>query len=438
MEKLKLIIHREFLTKIRNKSFIVLTFLSPFLIIGMGVLIAYLTKVNERGSKEIVVVNESHINFVEAFDNSETIRYSDLSLIGLNTAKKLVKEKKYDGLLFIPNSELGLKELSHSIQYFSLDAPNLLLMQDIERKIGNRLKFFHLESIGVDPGLIESANYSVIVNQVDFSGGVSSKLGSGLKIGLGMGAGYLIMMFIVIYGNSVMRSVIEEKTSRIIEVMISSVKPFQLLLGKILGNALAGLLQFFVWVLLLLIFSFTASFVFGIDTMTLSSSGLMENYLNLPKEDVTEILNVINEVLDLPLLTVFCLFVFYFLGGFFLYSSIYAAIGAAVDSETDTQQFMLPVIIPLILGVYVGFAAVLSDPHGPVAITFSLIPITSPIVMMMRIPFGVAWYEILISMLLLIFTFLGVVMLAAKIYKVGILMYGKKPSYKDLYKWLKY
>ena len=438
MEKLKLIIYREFLTKVRNKSFIILTFLSPFLIIGMALLVVYLAKVNESSLKEIVIVDESGLQFNNELLSTETVHYINLTTLGLQKSKELVKENQYQGLLYIPAMTGNLKELSESITYFSSEAPNLLLINNIENVLSDKFKFYRLESLGIKAETIKQASYAIAIHQVNFSGGVSSKLGSGIKIGIGMAAGYLIMMFIVVYGNSVMRSVIEEKTSRIIEVIISSVKPFQLLMGKIIGNAAAGLLQFFIWGLLLLVFGMAASFFFGVDLMAIKSSGGSLNNIEVGAEGTEEILMSINELINLPLITMFFLFIFYFIGGFFLYSSIYAAIGAAVDSETDTQQFMLPVVIPLVLGVYVGFAAVMSDPHGPVATIFSMIPVTSPIVMMMRIPFGVPWYEIVISMLILIISFLAIVKLAAKIYKVGILMYGKKPSYKDLYKWLKY
>ena len=267
----------------------------------------------------------------------------------------------------------------------------------------------------------------------------TSKLIGGLKIGIGMGAGYLIMMFILIYGAMVMRSVIEEKTSRIIEVIISSVKPFQLMLGKVIGTALAGLLQFFIWSLIIFILMIGASMFFGVDMMEMQTSGISEEQ----KEAMAQMASsegqlLFQEIFKLPLATIFILFIFYFLGGYLLYSSIYAAIGAAVDNETDTQQFMLPVILPLMLGVYVGFASVISEPHGTIATVFSMIPFTSPIVMLMRIPFGVPWWQITISLALLLITFLVMVWFAAKIYRVGILMYGKKPSYKELYKWLKY
>jgi ABC-2 type transport system permease protein len=182
-----------------------------------------------------------------------------------------------------------------------------------------------------------------------------------------------------------------------------------------------------------------ASSVFGGDTMNVQGVNMPSEEAEIMKSMATSnAQTVFDELKNLPIATMFFSFIIYFIGGYLLYSSIYAAIGAAVDNETDTQQFMLPVIIPLMLGVYIGFASVISDPHGPIATIFSMIPFTSPIVMLMRIPFGIPWYEIVISLLLLIGTFLLIVWFAAKIYRVGILMYGKKPSYKELYKWLKY
>ena len=260
-----------------------------------------------------------------------------------------------------------------------------------------------------------------------------------MKIGIGMSAGYMIMMFIIIYGAMVMRSVIEEKTSRIIEVIISSVKPFELMMGKIIGTALAGLLQFSIWGVLLLIIGVVASSIFGVEPVNLEGVNVPIEQTEVMKEVASnEAQLIFEEIMKLPLATMFISFIVYFIGGYLLYSSIYAAIGAAVDNETDTQQFMLPVLIPLMLGVYVGFAAVISDPHGPISTVFSMIPFTSPIVMLMRIPFGVAWWEILISLTLLLATFLIIVWFAAKIYRIGILMYGKKPTYKELYKWMRY
>ncbi|WP_139958138.1 ABC transporter permease [Flavicella sediminum] len=437
MEKLKLIIYREFIGKVRNKSFIILTFLSPVLMIGMGLLIFYLTKVNNNSAKEIAYVNESSLNFEEVFVTTKNTKYIDVTQLGVAFSKEEIDKGHYYGLVTIPSEANGLKELASSVAFYSKEAPSILFLEHLEKLVANKLKAYKLKELGISQKNINAANFAVNIKQSNSSGEKSSKLGNGLKIGLGMGSGYLLMMFIIIYGNSVMRNVIEEKTSRIIEIIISSVKPFQLMLGKIIGNACAGLLQFFVWIVLLLILGTVVSLFVGVefgDLQNTPSKELMQES-GFKAEELT---NLLAEILALPLLKMFVLFIFYFIGGFFLYSSIYAAIGAAVDSETDTQQFMMPVIMPLMLAVYIGFASVLSDPNGPVATIFSIIPFTSSIVMLMRIPFGVPWWELLLSLLLLTLSFVGMVWVAAKIYRVGILMYGKKPTYKDLYKWLKY
>jgi ABC-2 type transport system permease protein len=282
------------------------------------------------------------------------------------------------------------------------------------------------------------------INIATFSGQQNLKGINEIKAIIGGGFGYLIMMFIIIYGGFVMRSVIEEKTSRIIEVIISSVKPFQLMLGKIIGTSLAGITQFGIWIVsgtLLLVIAMT---IFDIDPATISEGGLNPTGVNagIPSADTTIQLYA-QELFDIPWVMLITFFLIYFILGYLIYSSIYAAIGAAVDNETDTQQFIFPIILPLMLAIYVGFFSVFSNPHGPIAVGFSLFPLTSPIVMLMRLPGGIGeggvpLWQLISSILILIATFIGIVWLAAKIYRVGILMYGKKPSYKELFKWLKY
>ena len=234
----------------------------------------------------------------------------------------------------------------------------------------------------------------------------------------------------------VMRSVIEEKTSRIIEIIISSVKPFQLMMGKIIGTSMAGILQFIIWALLgfsaLLVLSLYFHVPLGAGAQIKSQMPIQAN-----SPISSDILLYIKELWNLPIATILLSFVLYFVGGYFLYSSFYAAIGAAVDNETDSQQFLLPIIMPLVLGVYIGFFTVINDPHGTVATVFSMVPLTSPIVMMMRIPFGVPWWQVLLSLTILFGTFFGVVLFASKIYRVGILSYGKKPTWKELIRWIK-
>lgn len=439
MKKLKLIIRREFLAKIKNRSFIMMTFLSPLLMVGIGFLVFFLSKKNDENIKKIVYVDEYQLFSKDDFEDSKSFHYSDYTLLGIEETKKKVEAGDYYGVLYIPKKD-SLEILANSIEFYSKDSPSMSVIGNLESKVAAKLRHLKLDQLGIDSEKIKASRISAGIKMYNFSGEQSSKLINGLKIGVGAIAGYLLMMFVMIYGTSVMRSVIEEKTSRIIEIIVSSVKPFQLMLGKIIGNASAGLLQFFIWGIILLLISLVSSYVFGIDMTEVQASKLSSEQIATMKAAAGngEMQKVLQEFFRLPLVTIFILFIFYFLGGFFLYSSLFAAVGAAVDSETDTQQFMLPIMLPLILGVYVGFATVINDPHGPISTIFSMIPFTSPIVMLMRVPFGVPWYEIAISMALLLFTFVFMVWIAAKIYRVGILMYGKKPTYKDLYKWIKY
>ena len=439
MSKLKLIIQREFIAKVRNKSFLVMTFLSPILMVGMGALVFFLMKKNDEKVKEIVYVDNSGLFSKDDFKDSETIRYQDYTALGIAETKKKVEEGDYYGALIIPKQD-SLEILANAIEFYSKDSPGMSVMNSLETKIERKLRNEKLNNFGIDLEKINASKIQSEIKMLNFSGEESSKLINGLKIGVGLIAGYLLMMFVMIYGTSVMRSVIEEKTSRIIEIIVSSVKPFQLMLGKIIGNASAGLLQFLIWGILIFIISTVAFSIFGIDMVEMQTAKLPAEQLEAAKQaaGMDKMQLIIQEILRLPILKMFILFIFYFLGGYMLYSSLFAAVGAAVDNETDTQQFMLPIMGPLILGVYVGFATVINDPHGSIAVLFSHIPLTSPIVMLMRVPFGVSWYELAISMTLLVITFVFMVWLAAKIYRVGILMYGKKPTYKDLYKWLKY
>ena len=439
MSKLKLIIQREFIAKVRNKSFIVMTFLSPLIMVGMGALVYFLMQKNDEKIKKIVYVDNSGLFSKEDFKDSKTIHYTDYTALGIEETKKKVEEGNYFGALFIPKKD-SLEILAKSIEFYSKDSPGMSLMGSLENKIEQKIRNEKLTNFGIDLEKIKASRINTDIKMFNFSGEESSKLINGLKIGVGAIAGYLLMMFVMVYGTSVMRSVIEEKTSRIIEVIVSSVKPFQLMLGKILGNASAGLLQFFIWGVILFIISTVASSVFGVDVVEMQTARVPAEQMEAVKQAASGDKGqmIIQEIFKLPILKMFVLFIFYFLGGYMLYSSLFAAVGAAVDNETDTQQFMLPIMLPLILGVYVGFATVINDPHGSIAVLFSHIPFTSPIVMLMRVPFGVSWYELLISMALLLVTFVFMVWLAAKIYRVGILMYGKKPTYKDLYKWLKY
>ena len=425
---LSLIIKREFNAKVRNKSFIVMTFLSPLLIVTMGTLIAYLANINNDAVNQVAIHDEAGI-FKSDFKDTKNVKYTDLSAMPLEIAKKEVSESEsYEGLIYVPKTD-SITQLANKVEYISNDSPNLDFVADIENVVNDKLTKYNLKELGFDYDKIENAKTKSTIHLSKFSGEETFKEASIIKIAIGGLFGYLIMMFVIIYGNMVMRSVIEEKTNRIIEIIISSVKPFRLMMGKIIGTSMAGILQFIIWTILGLGLFFILSNVFGVQ-------------VGAAQPDAAEAMKgaqlYLSELWKLPLFTIFISFIIFFTGGFFLYSSLYAAIGAAVDSETDSQQFLLPIIMPLMLGVYVGFFTVISDPHGTVATVFSMIPLTSPIVMMMRIPFGVPLWELILSMVILFGTFFGVVWFAAKIYRIGILMYGKKPTYKEIFKWLKY
>lgn len=430
MRNLKLIIKREYLARVRNKTFVVMTFLSPVIMVGMIMLIAYLTSLNNDEEKIIGVHDVTNMVFDELQDQKNTV-YLNFSDLELTTAIDSVDKKEYYGLLYIPAGKTD-EEIASHIEFFAQEAPSNFFLSDLEQKISNVLTDRKLESTGVNLATIDNAKAKVNIKMENFSGEATSKMASYVKMFFGGAAGYLLMMFIIIYGNMVMRSVIEEKTNRIIEIIISSVKPIQLMLGKILGTSFAGITQFVIWIIFGSILLFSVTAIFGIESTSIQG----EAATNSVNPDEIQLL--VNDVLQLPLASIIVAFLVYFIGGYFLYSSIYAAIGAAVDSETDTQQFMFPVILPLMLGIYVGFFSVVENPHGIMATIFSYIPLTSPIVMLMRIPFGVAWWEVLISLGILFTSVFLVIWMAAKIYRVGILMYGKKPTYKELFKWLKY
>jgi ABC-2 type transport system permease protein len=438
MSIISLIIKREFIAKVRNKSFIVMTFLSPLLFVGIALFVGYLSSM-KADTKQIAIHDESG-KFVSEFlaknKPSEEYNYLDLTAVDLPTLKKSIVDEAYEGVLFIPKAKYNAT-LENQIQFISNESPSISFIEKTQEVIAKKMTLTNLEEANLDTLAIHQAEANVSINLKKASGEESLKGLNEIKIAIGGAFGYLIMMFIIIYGNMVMRSVIEEKTNRIIEIIISSVKPFQLMMGKIIGTSLAGILQFFIWAIIGLSLLFSASVFLGANVG--ATNQIPPEMMQSAQQEMASTAQMyIAEILNLPIATILSCFVIYFIGGYFLYSSFYAAIGAAVDNETDSQQFLLPIIMPLVLGVYIGFFTVVNDPHGTVATVFSMVPLTSPIVMLMRIPFGVPLWQIALSITILFATFFLVVWFASKIYRVGILMYGKKPTWKELYRWLKY
>ncbi len=438
MEKILLIIRREYLTRIRKKSFIIMTILGPILIAALVILPVYLSEVS-TSMKKVAVLDETGW-FYQKFHSQGNIQFYYVNEnVQQAKAEALAKGNL---LLYIPLPELNLPE---NAELFSIKQPGLFLRSYIKTVMRNVVENKKLLAKGINPEVIKSvkANINLITIKVTKEG-IEKQSDTGVETGLAIFSGILIYMFVFMYGAQVMRGVMEEKQSRIVEVIISSVKPFQLMLGKIIGVGLVGLTQFLLWVVLTLalvgVFRtgiMSGDIAAGIKTLTEQSvssgqaGAMADNTGSMAMVQISGLLSSINfKVMIVS-------FLFYFLGGYLLYSSLFAAIGGAIDHDADAQQFMLPVSIPLIFSVAMT-SVIANQPDGVLAFWMSMIPFTSPVIMMMRIPFGVPYWQIGLSAGLLLLTFVFTTFLAGKIYRIGILIYGKKISYSDLWKWLKY
>ncbi len=436
MSKITLIIQREYLTRVKKKSFIIMTLVGPLLMAGLIFARVWLEMIPEV-PKKIEIIDESMM-FKGKLENSKNLLFFFPNNT-LTNAKANFYKNDYDILVFIPENIID----SHSIQLFYKKQPGLTTQDNIKNLIQNKLEDWKLIASGIDKNKLESVKtkLNVIANKLQKTG-EEEKSNNEAGIIIGFVGGLLIYLFIFLYGAQVMRGVIEEKTSRIIEVIISSVKPFELMMGKIIGIALVGLTQFLLWVMLTIAITSVVSNNFlekkYDSTMVVEQTYKSNTPTNVEQEINKPDLGEVGEMLqNINLPVILACFIFYFLGGYLLYGSLFAAIGAAVDSEADTQQFMMPITIPLIFS-FIAAQVVVTNPESPMAFWFSIIPLTSPIVMMVRLPFGVPYYEVVLSMVLLVLGFIGTTWLAAKIYRTGILMYGKKPTYKELWKWLFY
>ncbi|GAB4014598.1 ABC transporter permease [Spirosoma migulaei] len=438
MNTIFLIIKREYMVRVRKKSFIIMTILGPVLIFGFYAIIGW-AAVSSINQKKIAVVDESG-RFVNKFKNDDETSFS-YPKQSLAASKKTFVKDGYDALVFIPKDVI---EQPKTVQIFAEKSVSLSLQSTIERAIGKEIETLKLEQAGITQKIIEDAKVNVDAQTISLSdAGEKSSNGIATTIISGFCA-LLIYISVLIYGTQVMRGVMEEKTSRIVEVIISSVKPFQLMLGKIIGVALVGLTQFMLWIILTVGLITLGSSVMGQketakSAMTSRMNGMpggqdVQHKMSTAKNPVADVMAAI-ETLNLPM--IIACFLFYFLGGYLLYSALFGAVGAAVDSETETQQFMFPIMMPIIAAIAFAQIAV-RDPDGPLAFWTSIIPFTSPVVMMVRIPFGVPAWELILSMLLLVIGFIGTTWIAARIYRVGILMYGKKTSFRELAKWVFY
>jgi ABC-2 type transport system permease protein len=445
MKKTFIIIKREYLSRVKKRSFIIMTILGPLLMASLMIIPFFVTKLGED-VKIINVVDETGIYFGKLGSN-KTIQFAYLASPIAQAKEEFVQSGSY-ALLYIPKP--ALTKPNFALLFYANKQPGIGVTSYVEERMKYTLENKTLnDQFGIDKKDLESIKTDIKLQMENMQTGENAS--PLLSTFIGLFAGILIYFSIFMFGSQVMRGVIEEKTSRIVEVIVSSVKPFQLLVGKITGIGLVGLTQFLLWIVLTLgivgIFQASVMKAPGKKMHTTQQQFTVQNNTLFPEnvdqqktttDDDSEIFNsVIKSVSNYDFVAIILLFFFYFIFGYLIYGALFAAIGAAVDSEADTQQFMLPITIPLILS-FVMAQSIIENPQGPIAFWLSVIPLTSPIVMMIRLPFGVPLSELLLSMGLLLLGFLGAAWMAAKIYRTGILMYGKKISYREIWKWLKY
>ncbi len=416
-----------------------MTILGPILFSAMMIVPVWLAT-QDQGKHFIEVIDDSKL--VDGFlKNGANVRY-DYPPVSLEVAKRDFYNTAYTAILWVPENLLT----THKAVLFFKDHPGISVQEKIRTGIEDILYENQLEAQGIDLAKVDAAHIPVnIVTEKQSESGAEERTNTGVNMAIGFGGGILIYIFIFLYGIQVMRGVIEEKTNRIVEVIISSVKPFQLMMGKIVGIAMVGLTQFVLWVVLTMILAGIGQATFLKEFSDLKNPVLQQNAIpNMPNQinpqqniNYTEAAALFKDIQNINFFRILSAFVFYFLGGYLLYSAMFAAVGSAVDAESDTQQFMMPITIPLIIS-FIAAQFIMQNPEGPLAFWFSMIPFTSPIIMMVRMPFGVPLWEQALSMGILIASFIFMTWVAGKIYRTGILMYGKKITYKELWKWLRY
>ncbi|MBS0026434.1 ABC transporter permease [Chitinophaga sp. 22321] len=432
MEKIWLIIKREFFTRVRKKSFLVTTLLVPLAFAAM-IIVPILMATTSSQHKRIAVIDDSGL-FENKFPDSKDVYFKYLRNQSVDSLKLHYEEQGYEGVLYIPQFDISRPS---GFEFYSSGQASVTIESSINRDINDIIEKKRMELQGIDQSKMDDIRSNV---EVTFKNGKEEKKGnSWVAYGIGYASGFIIYFILLLFGTSVMRGVMEEKVSRIAEVMISSVKPFQLMMGKIIGIAAVGLLQFFIWgVLVTAIYSLIPLFFSAESMQAATQSGAMAQGNHADQvEMVRRIRDVVGSIhwsLIVP-----C-FVFYFLGGYLFYSSLYAAIGSLANEDaSDIQQLTIPVTVPIIIGIMIMMRAV-QDPGSPLAVWGSIIPFTSPMVMMARLPYGVPgtvpYWQLALSFICLIGGFMGTTWAAGRIYRTGILMYGKKITLKEALKWI--
>lgn len=436
MNKIWLIIKREYLTRVKKRSFIIMTLLGPLIMASIMIVPIYISTMSS-GDKTVAIVDESGF-FTQGFNDSKKIHFKTVNM-GIDDAKLNYDKLGADLILYIPQPAYTFPS---TVVLYSKKQPGINVESFIRISINNDLRQLRLKKEGISQDVIEKMKTSIEVTTIKLKdNGTEEESMATRDFILGLVGGIIIYFFIFLYGSQVMRGVIEEKTSRIVEVLISSVKPFQLMMGKIIGVAMVGLTQFVLWVVLTLSIFIGFQMVYGNELEGLKKQEIQQMGQEINPSDPLKIeversptLETMDAITTINFPVIIGGFLFFFLFGYLLYAALFAAIGAAVDSETDTQQFMLPLTVPLIVSIMVA-QNIAADPDGPVAFWFSIFPFTSPVSMMTRLPFGVPIWQMALSMTLVIIGFVATTWFAAKVYRTGILMYGKKPSYKEIWRW---
>ncbi len=440
MNKLGIIIKREYLTRVKNKSFLIITFLGPIFFVALMIAPALLALNSDKmESKKAIAVLDETGWFDQKFDKTETntFVYHDENE-NLDSLKKLVFEDIYDAILYIPGTSLNVPV---NAKLYSDKQISMTLSSYIENTMKKEVEHKKLLASGIDPDIVKSANTNINIANIRMDSEDKEETRyTELESIIGFVLAFVIYFSIFLFSSQVLRSVIVEKTNRIVEVIISSVKPFELMMGKIIGNALVGLTQFTAWIVLTLAIYFVASgVILGPELMSATGTVMTEEISKIAETTEAQdiMLEAVNMIQTINFSAILWSFLFYFLFGFLLYAALFAAIGGMVDNETDSNQFITILTIPLILAIICS-PAMMENPESGLTLWLSMIPFTSPIAMMIRIPFGVPYMQLGISIILLILTFVLMTWIAAKIYRTGILMYGKKPTWKEIWKWLKY
>jgi len=439
MNKILLIIQREYLTRVRKKSFWIASIVVPFLIAGVYAILIYLV-VNSNETKTIQIVDESGL-FKDKIQSEKDISYSFINK-SFETAKKDFFKSDADILVDIPKDILSNP---NGVKMVGKKSIGMGTQFDIQGSIEKELRNIKLKNANIDLKILEdnkvNVNAETFTLQEDGQEQSSSSTGAMILAGI---FGIVLYISAFLYGSQVMNGVIEEKSNRIIEVMISSVRPFQLMMGKIIGVGLVGITQFLLWGVL----TFTASTATSAlmsdkieqKVQSMQKTGLNKAEIeNFKKEikDKNPLAGIVQTVENVSLGKLILCFLLFYVGGYLLYASLFAAVGSAVENASEAQQFLLPVTIPILASFFIG-QAIIQDPDSKLAFWASMFPLTSPIDMMVRLPFGVPNWQIALSFILLVLGFLGTTWLAGKVYRVGILMYGKKPSWKEISKWVFY